>query len=139
MAYDFGKRAPGEGSRYERPATPEVLTYGDIPTPVAARAKVRVRLEASGVNPADVGRRGGASRDGIPTVFRTATARGSSIRSATVSRASKAGQRVWLFNGQRNGRASAPPPNYIALSEHLVTPLPDDCRLPKAQRWAFPP
>jgi NADPH:quinone reductase len=36
------------------------------------------------------------------------------------------GQRVWLFNGQRNGRAFGTAAEYIALAEHLVTPLPDD-------------
>jgi NADPH:quinone reductase len=35
------------------------------------------------------------------------------------------GQRVWLFNGQRNGRALGTAAEYIALAEHLVTPLPD--------------
>src|SRR5258708_40194837 len=37
----------------------------------------------------------------------------------------KAGQRVWLFNGQRNGRAFGTAAEYIALAERLVTPLPD--------------
>ena len=48
---------------YERagPAT-EVLTYGEMPTPVAGPGEVRIRLEASGINPADVGRRGGTYR-----------------------------------------------------------------------------
>ena len=41
---------------------PEVLTFGDMPTPVAGPGEVRVRLEASGVNPADVGRRAGSYR-----------------------------------------------------------------------------
>jgi NADPH2:quinone reductase len=36
------------------------------------------------------------------------------------------GQRVWLYNGQRNGRAFGTAAEYIALAEHLVTPLPDD-------------
>ena len=35
------------------------------------------------------------------------------------------GQRVWLFNGQRNGRAFGTAAEYISLAEHLVTPLPD--------------
>src|SRR3981189_1707983 len=35
------------------------------------------------------------------------------------------GRRVWLFNGQRNGRALGTAAEYIALAEHLVTPLPD--------------
>jgi len=54
---------------YERtgPAA-EVLTFGDMPTAVAGPGEVRVRLEASGVNPADVGRRGGLlSHAGIST------------------------------------------------------------------------
>ena len=48
---------------YERTgAAPDVLTFGDMPTPVAGPGEVRVRLEASGVNPADVGRRSGCYR-----------------------------------------------------------------------------
>jgi len=44
---------------YERtgPAA-EVLTFGETPTPVAGPGEVRVRLEASGVNPSDAARRG---------------------------------------------------------------------------------
>ena len=48
---------------YERTGpAPEVLAYGETPTPVAGPGEVRVRLEASGVNPADVGRRAGNYR-----------------------------------------------------------------------------
>lgn len=36
------------------------------------------------------------------------------------------GQRVWLYNGQRNGRAFGTAAEYISLAEHLVTPLPDE-------------
>jgi NADPH2:quinone reductase len=46
---------------YERTGgAPDVLSFGDMPTPVAGPGEVRVRLEASGVNPADVGRRSGS-------------------------------------------------------------------------------
>ena len=48
---------------YERAGpAPEVLSHGEMPTPLAGPGEVRVRLEASGVNPADVGRRGGLHR-----------------------------------------------------------------------------
>lgn len=48
---------------YERTgAALDVLSFGDVPTPVAGPGEVRVRLEASGVNPADVGRRAGSYR-----------------------------------------------------------------------------
>src|SRR5258706_2259371 len=36
------------------------------------------------------------------------------------------GRRGWLYNGQRNGRAFGTAAEYIALAEHLVTPLPDN-------------
>jgi NADPH2:quinone reductase len=36
------------------------------------------------------------------------------------------GQRVWLYNGQRNGRAFGTAAEYITLAEHLATPLPAD-------------
>ena len=35
----------------------------------------------------------------------------------------KEGQRVWLYNGQRNGRAFGTAAEYIALDETLVQPL----------------
>ena len=44
----------------------------------------------------------------------------------TASRGSALGQRVWLYNGQRNGRAFGTAAEYIALAERLVTPLPDN-------------
>jgi len=48
---------------YERTgAAPDVLTFGEMPTPAVGPGEVRVRLEASGVNPADVGRRAGSYR-----------------------------------------------------------------------------
>jgi NADPH:quinone reductase len=112
---------------YERtgPAA-EVLTFGEMPTPVAGPGEVRVRLEASGVNPSDAGRRGGFYRGlEYPRVITNSDGAGIVDQvGAGVSRL-KAGQRVWLFNGQRNGRAFGTAAEYIALAEHLVTPLPD--------------
>jgi NADPH2:quinone reductase len=113
---------------YERTgAAPDVLSFGEMPTPVAGPGEVRVRLHASGVNPADVGRRAGSYRamefsrvipnsDGAGIVDQV----GDGVTRLGV------GQRVWLFNGQRNGRAFGTAAEYIALAEHLVTPLPDD-------------
>src|ERR1700688_4685455 len=48
------------------------------------------------------------------------------------------GQRVWLFNGQRNGRAFGTAAEYIALSEHLVTPLPDEVPFPAGATLGIP-
>src|SRR5882757_321885 len=110
---------------YERTgAALEVLTYGELPTPVAAPGEVRVKLQASGVNPADAGRRSGSYRamefsrviphsDGAGIIDQT----GDGVTRLGV------GQRVWLYNGQRNGRAFGTAAEYISLAEHLVTPL----------------
>src|SRR5882724_1653482 len=113
---------------YERtgPAA-EVLTYGEMPTPVAGPGEVRVRLEASGVNPADVGRRGGGYRPmEYPRVIPNSDGAGVIDQLGDGVARLHTGQRVWLFNGQRNGRAFGTAAEYIALVEQLVTPLPGD-------------
>ena len=113
---------------YERTGpAPEVLSYGEMPTPLAGPGEVRVRLEASGVNPADVGRRAGSYRAmDYPRVIPNSDGAGIIDQVGDgVSRLS-IGQRVWLYNGQRNGRAFGTAAEYIALAEHLVTPLPGD-------------
>jgi NADPH2:quinone reductase len=113
---------------YERtgPAT-EVLTFGEMATPVAGPGEVRVRLEASGVNPADVGRRGGSYRAmEFPRVIPNSDGAGFVDQLGDGVTRLKLGQRVWLFNGQRNGRAFGTAAEYISLAEQLVTPLPDN-------------
>jgi NADPH2:quinone reductase len=104
----------------------DVLSYGDMPTPVAGPGEVRVRLEASGVNPADVGRRGGGYRAmEYPRVIPNSDGAGIVDQVGDGVTRISMGRRVWLFNGQRNGRAFGTAAEYIALAEHLVTPLPD--------------
>jgi NADPH:quinone reductase len=112
---------------YERTGpAPEVLTFGEIPTPSAGPGEVRVRLKASGVNPADVGRRGGSYRAmEYPRVIPNSDGAGIIDQVGDDVVHLRIGQRVWLFNGQRNGRAFGTAAEYIALAEHLVTPLPD--------------
>ena len=113
---------------YERTgAAPTVLTVGEMPTPTAGPGEVRVRLEASGVNPADVGRRAGNTRAmEFPRVIPNSDGAGIIDQIGDGVTRFSIGQRVWLFNGQRNGRAFGTAAEAIALSEYLVTPLPDD-------------
>jgi len=113
---------------YERTgAAPDVLTFGEIPTPVAGPGQVRVRLHASGVNPADVGRRAGSYRAlEFPRVIPNSDGAGIVDQVGDGVTRFRIGQRVWLFNGQRNGRAFGTAAEYITLAEPLVTPLPDD-------------
>ena len=113
---------------YERTgAAPDVLTYGDMAPPVVGAGEVRVRLEASGVNPADVGRRAGSYRAmEYPRVIPNSDGAGTIDQVGDGVTRLSVGQRVWLYNGQRNGRAYGTAAEYIALAEHLVTPLPND-------------
>jgi len=104
----------------------DVLAVGDIATPEPGAGEVRVRLAASAVNPSDVKRRLGhiyamehprviPNSDGAGVVDAT----GPGVASDWM------GRRVWLYNGQRGGRAFGTAAEYICLAEHLVTPLPE--------------
>lgn len=125
---------------YERcgPAT-DVLTFGERPTPVAGPGEVRVRLEASGVNPADAGRRAGNYRGlEFPLIIPNSDGAGIIDQVGDGVTRLKAGQRVWLFNGQRNGRALGTAAEYIALAERLVTPLPDQISFAQGATLGIP-
>jgi NADPH2:quinone reductase len=104
----------------------DVLVAGEMPTPHAGPGEVRVRLEASGVNPADVARRGGGYKDmEHPRVIPNSDGAGVVDQVGAGVTRFREGDRVWLFNGQRNGRAFGTAAEYIALAESLVTPLPN--------------
>jgi len=125
---------------YERTgAAPDVLTFGDMPTPLAGPGEVRVRLEASGVNPADVGRRAGSySALEFPRVIPNSDGAGIVDQLGAGVTRLHVGQRVWLYNGQRNGRAFGTAAEYITLAEHLVTPLPDHLSFTAAATLGIP-
>ena len=105
----------------------EVFNYGDMPTPEAGSGEVRIKLEASGVNPSDTYRRAGTT-DPMEYARVIANSDGAGIVDQIGSGAKrfKVGDRVWLYNGQRNGRAFGTAAEYIALDENLVMPLPDN-------------
>ena len=104
----------------------EVLQFGERPRPAPGRGEALVRLKASGINPSDVGMRGGAGgpmayplivphSDGAGVVEDV----GPGVPSAMI------GKRVWFYNGQRNGRAFGTAAEYIELDVDLMSELPD--------------
>lgn len=103
----------------------EVLVNGELPTPDPALGQVRVKLEASGVNPSDTYRRRGAVPKEYPRVIPNSD--GAGVVDAVGEGVAKSwvGKRVWLYNGQRNGRWMGTAAEYIALDVDLVTELPD--------------
>lgn len=104
----------------------EVLQLGELPTPEAGPGQVRVRLRASGVNPADCNRRAGRGfAQDFPRIIPNSD--GAGVVDAVGDGVDSAwlGKRVWLYNGQR-GRAFGTAAQWIALAAELVTELPDD-------------
>jgi len=105
----------------------EVLTVGELPTPEAARGQVRVKLRASGCNPADTYRRGGRGHPmDFPRVVTHSDGAGIVDQVGPGVPRHWLGQRVWLYNGQRLGRAFGTAAEYIALDVDLVRPLADN-------------
>jgi NADPH2:quinone reductase len=104
----------------------EVLIVGEQPMPEPGPGQVRIRLKASGVNPADCNRRRGAGYQ-MEAPFVIAHSDGAGIvdkLGAGVTHLAE-GERVWLYNGQRNGRHLGTGAEFIALDADLVTALPD--------------
>lgn len=103
----------------------DVIVTGELPTPEAGLGEVRVKLEAAGVNPSDTYRRRGAVPKEYPRVIPSSD--GAGVVDQVGQGVDKAwlGKRVWLYNGQRNGRWMGTACEYIALNADLVTPLPD--------------
>jgi len=106
-------------------AADEVLVCGELPTPDAGYGEVRVKLEASGVNPSDTYRRRGPPAMEYPRVITNSDGAGIIDQVGPGVNQQRLGKRVWLYNGQRNGRWMGTAAEYIALSVDLVTELPD--------------
>jgi len=111
---------------YTRQGPPaEVMQFGEQPTPHAAAGQVRVRLHASGVNPADANRCVGRSyaMEG-PLVIPDSDGSGVVDEAGAGVDPAWLGRRVWLYNGQRGGRLHGTAAEYIALDADLVSELP---------------
>ena len=110
---------------YTRQGPPaEVMQFGEQPTPHAAAGQLRVRLHASGVNPADSNRCVGRSyaMEG-PLIIPNSDGSGIVDEIGTGVDPAWFGRRVWLYNGQRAGRLLGTAAEYIALDVDLVSEL----------------
>lgn len=105
----------------------QVIQYGEQPTPHAGANEVRVRLHASGVNPADTNRTVGRTyaMEG-PLIIPNSDGAGVVDEVGAGVDPSWLGKRVWLYNGQRGGRLLGTAAEYIALNVDLVSELPDN-------------
>ena len=84
-----------------------------------------MRLEASGANPSDTYRRRGPPAMEYPRIVTNSDGAGVVDQVGPGVPERWLGKRVWLYNGQGNGRWQGTAAEYIALSVDLVTELPD--------------
>jgi NADPH2:quinone reductase len=124
---------------YDRPgAAYDVIVTGELQTPEPAADEVRVRLEASGVNPSDTYRRRGLVAAEYQRVVPNSDGAGVIDKVDDGIPASRIGERVWLYNGQRNGRWMGTAAEFIALDADLVSTLPDDVSFAKGATLGIP-
>lgn len=105
----------------------DVLTVGDLPSPVAGAGEVLVRLKASGVNPSDVKKRAGSFPNLLDEGRVIPNSDGAGIIEAVGEGVDKGrvGERVWVYQAQferRFGTAA----QYVALPAARAAALPDN-------------
>src|SRR5256885_11417370 len=106
-------------------AADEVLVCGELPTPNAGHGEVRVKLEASGVNPSDTYRRRGPPTMEYPRVITNSDGAGVIDQVGPGVDQHRLGKPVWLYNRHRYGRSVGTAAEYITLSVDLWT-VPSD-------------
>lgn len=117
----------------------EVLQFGERPRPHAGPGEVRVKLAASGINPADIYRRAGHNFP-LEGALVIPNSDGAGIVDEVGPGAPREllGRRVWLYNGQRNGRVLGTAAEFIALDADLVRELPDGTSLTEGACLGIP-
>ncbi|UIK08449.1 NADPH:quinone reductase [Neorhizobium galegae] len=110
----------------------EVLSVGEMAAPVAGPGEVLVRVHASGINPADVKRRGGWRGMGMdhPLIVPHTDGAGEIIDVGAGVDKGRIGERVWMWNAQGGygeaGRAFGTAAEFIAIASHQAVRLADN-------------
>lgn len=109
---------------YDQPGPPDVLQYGDLPTPEPRAGEVRVRVKAASVNPIDTYIRSGmvASTTPRPTIPGCDLAGVVEAVGPGATRF-KVGDRVWGSNQGLQGRQGTFA-EYCCAAEEWLYPLP---------------
>jgi NADPH:quinone reductase len=105
---------------------PEVIQYGDLPTPEPAANEVLVQIHTSAVNPSDTKKRSGwgGMRMGFDRVIPHQDGSGIITQVGANVSADRLGERVWLYEGQLR-RAWGTAAEYMAIDQAQAIPLPE--------------
>ena len=126
---------------YERqgPAR-DVLILGEKPMPDPGPGEVLIRVFASGVNPSDEGMRSGLGRHQKVDPFVIPQSDGAGIVEALGDGVTRhaVGDRVWLYNGQREGRQHGTGAEFISLNGERVRALPDNLSFSEGATLGIP-
>lgn len=116
----------------------EVLKFGEIETPEPAAGEVRVRLRASGANPADYkARLGSRGEMRWPRIIPHSDGAGVVESVVEGVDAARVGERVWVFNGQWE-RPFGTAAEFIVLPERQAVPLADSVDFAQGACLAIP-
>jgi NADPH2:quinone reductase len=118
----------------------EVLVHGDMAAPEPGAGEVLVRLHASGVNPSDVKLRAGARPGAVmafPRIVPQSDGAGVIESVGPGVDPARAGQRVWVWNGQWR-RQFGTAAEYIALPAEQAVFLPDSTAFSEAACFGIP-
>jgi len=102
----------------------EVLRVGEQPTPQPGPGEVRVKLRTSGANPSDWKTRKGGLRGMIAPLIIPHSDGAGDIDAVGPGVERRAGERVWIWNGQWK-RPFGTAAEYIAIPSAQAVPLPD--------------
>jgi NADPH2:quinone reductase len=110
---------------YETTGGPDVIRYGDRPTPDPGPGEVRVKVAAASVNPIDTYIRSGTAQPSVPSTTVPGRDYAGTVDAVGpgVTRV-KVGDRVWGANQGSGGRLGAFA-EYTVAGEDWVYPLPD--------------
>ena len=115
---------------YEHKGNPrDVLEVGDVADPKPGLGEVRVRVHVSAVNPSDTKSRqgwGGGSAMPFPRIIPHNDGAGEIDSVGAGVSSSRIGERVWVFEAQRDGRAFGTAAQYVVVPSANAVRLPDD-------------
>lgn len=103
---------------------PEVLQYGDVPTPTPQAGEILVRVKAAALNPIDTYIRAGVVAAKLPMPFITGSDLAGVVESLGPGvKRFKAGERVWASNQGLLGRQGTCA-EFVCASEDWFFPIP---------------
>ena len=123
---------------FEKQGAPDVLQFGELPTPTPLANEVLARIHTSGVNPSDVKTRAGA-RGAMPFPRQIPHSDGAGIIEAVGKDvpSSRIGERIWLWNAAIN-RAHGACAEYIAIPAEQAIVMRDNTDFVAAACFGVP-